>query len=393
MDNLSTKTSNMTIAFKQLADEVFKSGLGEFLGNMAVQLTNLANSISANIAAVRGEGVGIALGTDPFENINKLEQERTKVLARIASDEEKAQNVLARAARKRLVANRQVLANIEEQIDKQGDLAFSMDLFSEKTKKLTEREKENLFFKGQLLNSFTFLSNEIDKARGDTDEFAFAQENLGRIFRENEEKFAELEIYSLPQLEKKLKDIKEASGDLATTFDEELQQAVVNQSNAFTTDFVNSLMEGESALGSFKDFAQNMVSQIISIFLQMGVVNEILNSVFKLEGNDQYATFTNRKAGGGRVQAGVPTLVGERGAELFIPNTGGTIMNNMNTKNALGSGTPVIVNQSLNFATGVVPTVRAEVTKMLPQIADVTKGAVLESAMRGGAYARGLRRG
>ena len=51
------------------------------------------------------------------------------------------------------------------------------------------------------------------------------------------------------------------------------------------------------------------------------------------------------------------------------------------------------VNQSINFATGVVPTVRAEVTKMLPQIADVTKGAVLESAMRGGAYARGLRRG
>ena len=37
-----------------------------------------------------------------------------------------------------------------------------------------------------------------------------------------------------------------------------------------------------------------------------------------------------------------------------------------------------------------MPTVRAEVTKMLPQIADVTKGAVLESAMRGGAYRRGL---
>ena len=69
------------------------------------------------------------------------------------------------------------------------------------------------------------------------------------------------------------------------------------------------------------------------------------------------------------------------------------MLNAMNTKNALGGGSPVIVNQSLNFATGVVPTVRAEVTKMLPQIADVTKGAVLESAMRGGAYARGLRRG
>ena len=94
-------------------------------------------------------------------------------------------------------------------------------------------------------------------------------------------------------------------------------------------------------------------------------------------------------AGGGSVQKGIPTMVGERGAEIFVPNTGGTIMNNMNSKNAMG-GSPVIVNQSINFATGVVPTVRAEVTKMLPQISDVTKGAVLEAAVRGGSFRKGL---
>ena len=82
-------------------------------------------------------------------------------------------------------------------------------------------------------------------------------------------------------------------------------------------------------------------------------------------------------------------MVGERGAEIFVPNTGGTIMNNMNSKNAMGGGT-VVVNQSVNFATGVVPTVRAEVQKMLPQISDVTKGAVLEAAVRGGSYRKGL---
>ena len=98
-------------------------------------------------------------------------------------------------------------------------------------------------------------------------------------------------------------------------------------------------------------------------------------------------------AGGGAARRGVPTIVGERGMELFVPHTAGTILNNMNTKNALGGGAPVIVNQSVNFSTGVVPTVRAEVTKMLPQISDVTKGAVLEAAMRGGSYRRGLQGG
>ena len=96
-----------------------------------------------------------------------------------------------------------------------------------------------------------------------------------------------------------------------------------------------------------------------------------------------------QNAGGGTVQRGTPTLVGERGAEIFVPNTGGTIMNNMNSKNAMG-GSPIIVNQSVNFSTGVVPTVRAEVQKMLPQISDVTKGAVLEAAVRGGSYRKGL---
>ena len=64
----------------------------------------------------------------------------------------------------------------------------------------------------------------------------------------------------------------------------------------------------------------------------------------------------------------------------------------MNTRGAVG-GSNVVVNQSINFSTGVVPTVRAEVTKLLPQIADVTKGAVLESAMRGGNFRRSLQGG
>ena len=64
----------------------------------------------------------------------------------------------------------------------------------------------------------------------------------------------------------------------------------------------------------------------------------------------------------------------------------------MNSKNAMGGGGTVI-NQSINFAVGVVPTVRAEVMKMMPQIADVTKGAVADAAMRGGNFRRALQGG
>lgn len=174
-------------------------------------------------------------------------------------------------------------------------------------------------------------------------------------------------------------------------FTEELQQAVTNAANAFTNDFVNGLMEGQNALQSFKDFSRNIVSQIISIFLQMEVVNRILKGIFpNFEGTVGTGIFDRKeKASGGTVQRNTPTLVGERGAEIFVPNTGGTILNNMNTKNAMG-GQAVNIYQNVNFSTGIVPTVRAEVMSMLPQIAEVTKGAVQESAMRGGSFRRSL---
>jgi len=157
-------------------------------------------------------------------------------------------------------------------------------------------------------------------------------------------------------------------------------------------------MEGESALQSFKNFAQQIVGMIISTFMKLMVIQPIVDAVlghFGLSsGGSAVSTGVGDAktgdAGGGTMQAGRPRLVGERGPEIFVPNSGGTLMNNMNSKNAMGGGGTVVVNQSINFATGVVPTVRAEVQKMMPQINDMTKAAVLEAAARGGSYRRGL---
>ena len=171
-----------------------------------------------------------------------------------------------------------------------------------------------------------------------------------------------------------------------------LQEVLMDTSAAFTKDFVDALMEGENALESFKDFAKNMVSQIISTFLQLAVVNQIINSIFNLTGTDALPTMKwGSNQSGGAVQPNQPTLVGEGGPELFVPNSTGRIMNSMNTRSALGGGQNIVINQNLNFATGVVPTVRTEITKMLPQIADITKACVFEAASRGGQYGKVLR--
>tara|TARA_R100001460_G_scaffold26423_1_gene53422 strand:- start:586 stop:2490 length:1905 start_codon:yes stop_codon:yes gene_type:complete len=400
MDNLSTKASNMTIALKQLANTIYEGGLDQTLKDMADNVTRFAAGVEASIKASRGIGVGIALTGNIHEDIPAL-QARREELERLERHQrgltqvtELDSNTRAQAA---LDADNYALqlANVNTELRRLGrEEVKRMQAFRDGT----DVDTESLMIKGKLARASSLLQSEIQKLEGDTDLLAFAGENLNRIFEDNKKTFMKLGIEDAPALGVALREIKEAAGEVAETFNDELKQAVQNQSLAFTTDFVNALMEGENALNSFKNFAQNMVSQIVATFLQLTVVNTILNSIF---GQGTFSTLDinsgeitkGKLAGGGRIQAGKPTLVGERGAELFIPDSSGVVMNNMNTQNALGGGQPIVVNQSLNFATGVVPTVRAEVTKMLPQIADVTKGAVLESAMRGGAYARGLRRG
>lgn len=185
-------------------------------------------------------------------------------------------------------------------------------------------------------------------------------------------------------------------GEATEGIGEIMSEIVAGAANQFTTEFVGALLAGEDALDSFNNFAKNMVSQIISTFLQLAVINNIINSIFgtnlsTISFGADGMQFNAAKAGGGTYQKAMPTLVGERGPELMIPNTGGTILNNMNTRNALsGGGSPIVVNQNLNFALGVVPTVRAEIQKQLPTIANTAKVAVLEGVQRGGSYRKGI---
>ncbi len=87
-------------------------------------------------------------------------------------------------------------------------------------------------------------------------------------------------------------------------------------------------------------------------------------------------------ANGGYTPPNKPYMVGERGAEMFVPRTAGNVVANHDL------GNNVTVNQNISFSTGIVPTVRAEVMNLLPAIKEETINAVAETRARGGAFAR-----
>ena len=93
------------------------------------------------------------------------------------------------------------------------------------------------------------------------------------------------------------------------------------------------------------------------------------------------------KAGGGSVNPNMPYMVGERGAEMFVPNSAGTIVPN-NQVGGDGGGGNIVIEQNLNFATGVSQTVRAEILNLLPAIQESTLGAVRDARLRGGSFAK-----
>jgi hypothetical protein len=57
----------------------------------------------------------------------------------------------------------------------------------------------------------------------------------------------------------------------------------------------------------------------------------------------------------------------------------------------MGGGGGIVINQSLNFATGISNTVKAEILNLMPTIQNQTISAVAEAKQRGGAFAKAFR--
>jgi hypothetical protein len=171
--------------------------------------------------------------------------------------------------------------------------------------------------------------------------------------------------------------------ELGEIYDSGVKQAFSGITQAFTDGITGAKKFGDA----FKDMAKGIVDSLIKMMVQYMIVQPIFDAIGTKMGFDMKSMgSTNSKSYGGTVSAGQPTIVGERGREMFIPNSNGAIVSSDN----LGGGAGVVINQTINLSTGVAQTVKAEVMNMMPQIASRTKQAVLDSRQRGGAYGRNL---
>ena len=116
---------------------------------------------------------------------------------------------------------------------------------------------------------------------------------------------------------------------------ENLESMYASIGQSISSGIVDALSAAVEGTKSLADVASQTLRQVANILLQFGV-NTALGGIPGL------SSFFPGRATGGPVSGGTPYMVGEKGPELFVPNTSGTIVPN----NKLGGGgaTNVVVN-------------------------------------------------
>jgi len=186
---------------------------------------------------------------------------------------------------------------------------------------------------------------------------------------------------------KKLSEVLNELKEKGEAVREGLGNAAVRGVKSLEDALVDVTMGAASAKDAFKNMARSIISDLIRINIQQNITKPLAAGMAGLGGGGiagGIGSFIGGLFGfanGGRPSMGKPAIVGEKGAELFVPDSAGRIIPN----DKLGGG--VTVHQTINLSAGVSQTVRAEVMGMLPQIQEASKAAVLEARRRGGSFA------
>jgi len=222
------------------------------------------------------------------------------------------------------------------------------------------------------------LVTEEQNLKRSIDDVRYAMENGKITMEEGNAAIADLQM-KLAETDPFFKSFKDRMEELGSSISETLADAVIS-----------GKLSLKSLLSSFMSFVRDMIAEAIKMFL----VKKLLGGIFGAFTGGGDANFIGGTAGGGAARgfAGggrAPMLVGERGPELFVPHSAGSIKNNMDTKNILGgAGNGVVVNQTINVETGVAQTVRAEIMSLMPSIRQDTLRAVVDARRRGGTFAQ-----
>lgn len=314
---------------------------------------------------VMGGGGGYGGGTSKFDDPRRLDREKEKTVGRTATpgidreaekqkqrDKEIYERFIQRLAleQKTNMAYEERQNMVDRTLEKEQDI-FKLEMNSRFYKKEDlSLEREIIEIKAKQADNLEKIRNEANLSDSDRQE---------RLKKENE--LAEKAIELARERNRLTKEFKE--GDIFTGMENKMAEymnSMRTQVEIGAEMFTHMMSAMESALDqfvtngklSFKDLARSIIQDLIRIQMRAQMTN-LFSSFFKSMGwgvspatnmsQFEYAMVSGY-ADGGDPPTNKPSIVGERGPELFIPKTAGTIIPNNQLMGSLGGQTNVTNN-------------------------------------------------
>ena len=159
--------------------------------------------------------------------------------------------------------------------------------------------------------------------------------------------------------------------------------------------FADALIDGKLNMDTLASVGKQFVSTMISEFLKFSIIQPLIGSIFGggAAGNRLSASgLPGQEAGralphferGGRVSPGMPIMVGEKGMEVFKPDSSGSIIPNGKSMGRMSQ--PIVINQTLNVD-GNVEGIEEKFAAVMPQLARMSIDAYNDDRSRGGVSA------
>lgn len=176
---------------------------------------------------------------------------------------------------------------------------------------------------------------------------------------------------------------------------EKQREQVLGTVKSSMEDTLMSIVDGtKSAKEAFKTMAADIIKELYRVYVVQQLVNSVSGFIMPSKGTAGSVPRLSQaqpRAAGGSMMANMAYMVGENGPELVIPRHSGTVVNAKQTANTMNGGGNFTQNLSINVTGSDAAMVRTEVAKMIPQITNATKAAVLDAKQRGGQFAAAFR--
>jgi lambda family phage tail tape measure protein len=243
-----------------------------------------------------------------------------------------------------------------------GELATKQDEFYRKELLISEAKRQ----RNQKENEYAFLLENEKKLKLDLFDIEQKQKQLVLEKKMNQEQAAEwaqsekkraMEEYNTAQSQRTFeygwKKAYTSYVETATNAAKLGEQAFISVTNNMESALDNFVSTGKLKFG---DLARSIIADLIKIQLRAqmtSIFGGLFSSLFGGAGGSGMFTGSTGaiggsihigKAEGGAITSGTPYLVGEKGPEMIIPSSSGTVIPNHQLGSAMGGGPQVVYN-------------------------------------------------